>query len=145
MFSSLWLIVEMLSLSSIGASIIGIFLYLPSSLAHPGRPNSSELKTCHEYKIDVNVESEIFIWTREKFRNSYNVVNLIIDLTSRETDAAHPLTSHAKGTTSGVIAATFCTPVNANAAKRDIILLATHGLNYDRRCARLLACTSEGH
>jgi hypothetical protein len=119
--------------SSICSVVAGITLFLPYTVAKYICAGSSATKTCHEYKIDLAVESDVFTWGRPQFKSNFDVVDLIIDLTSRENGGNSPFNGSVHKTISSTIAATFCTPVDVIAAKQDTILLATHGLNYDKR------------
>jgi hypothetical protein len=101
-------------------------LLISSSLA------TTPAKTCIDYEIPVTIESLNYIFAKP-FQSNYDVVDLLSNLASRTaaTDF-NPYSGTALETASYTISATFCAPRNT-ASRNGIVLLASHGLNFDRR------------
>ncbi len=90
----------------------------------------SKAKTCSEYTIPVTTTSTNLIWAKP-FTNNFDVVDFVTDIASRTASTDfHPYNGSYTATANYSISATFCTPTGKN---NGILLLATHGLNFDRR------------
>ena len=102
------------------------YLLISSSLA------ITPAKTCIDYEIPVTIGSLNYIIAKP-FQSNYDVVDLVSNLASRTaaTDF-HPYSGAALQTASYTISATFCAPGDT-APSNGIVLLASHGLNFDRR------------
>lgn len=108
---------------------IALAVCLTSTLAWPG-PTSP--RKCTEYTIPVTTTSLNWIWNVPVFKSNYDVVDFISNLESRTSGAAFQFVSGREvQNASYSIGATFCTPTTPN-AKSNIILLASHGLDFDR-------------
>jgi hypothetical protein len=99
-----------------------------------GYPHHDNLKSCVDYTIPVTVTSENFIWGLPKFKNNYDVADLFTNLGSRTagTDFV-PFNNILNQTASYEISGRFCTPVHPTGGKEEIVLLASHGVNFDKR------------
>jgi hypothetical protein len=108
------------------STAIALAACLAPVYAHP----VESLKTCIEYSIPVTVTSENWIWSYPLFRSNYEVVNFITDSQARTaaTDFK-PFSGLQNQTASYTIGATLCTPKGYS---KKTLLLATHGLNFDR-------------
>lgn len=97
--------------------------------------NNLPAKLCQSFDLNLTVTSENFVFGAEKFNNDFDVADFVTDLTSREPPPSFSALLPAKVNQTGTytISSTFCTPQNSHAAKKDIVLLATHGLNFDRK------------
>ncbi len=89
---------------------------------------------CQDYFIPVDVASLNYPWVAPKWTDNFGFIDFLSVATSR-TDAGFPppIGAAVNETARYNIGATFCTPTgksNANAGK---VLLATHGLGFDRR------------
>lgn len=89
---------------------------------------------CQDYSIPVTVTSLNYPWVAPKWTDNFGFIDFASTATSR-TDAGFPppIGAPVNETARYDIGATFCTPTgkaNANAGK---VLLATHGLGFDRR------------
>lgn len=92
--------------------------------------SSSSTKTCTELKIPLTVTSENWIWALPKFSNNYDVADFISNVESRTAGRDFvPVSGLVNQTASYTIAATICTPKGPSNKN---LLLATHGLNFDR-------------
>ena len=109
-------------------SITGIVVALPAS--HGYVPPGAQ---CQDYSIPVTVTSLNYPWTAAKWTDNYGLIDFVSVASSR-TDAGFPppIGKPVNQTATYIIGATFCTPVNptGNSGK---VLLATHGLAFDRR------------
>jgi len=92
-------------------------------------------KLCYNFDLTLTVTSENFIFASPKFETNFDVTDFITDLTSRSPpkDFATLLPGKVNQTGIYTISSTFCTPEDTSAAKRTTVLLATHGLNFDRK------------
>ena len=88
---------------------------------------------CQDYAIPVTVTSSNYPWTAAKWTDNYGLIDYVSTATSR-TDAGFPppFGNPVNQTATYTIGATFCTPTNP-ATNSDKVLLATHGLAFDRR------------
>lgn len=113
-------------LSTMKYSMLIAYLLISSSLA------TTPTKTCIDYEIPVTIESLNYIIAKP-FQSNYDVVDLVSNLASRTaaTDF-HPYSGAALQIASYTISATFCAPGDT-APSNGIVLLASHGLNFDRR------------
>ena len=94
-------------------------------------------KECEDYEFPLTVTSANFIFG-PRFTNNYDVVDYFQGLTSRTAATAFdPFTGIENQTATYVISGTFCTPRDLSAAHKKTVLLATHGINADRRCVTL--------
>jgi len=97
----------------------------PKSYVPPGAQ-------CQDYTIPVKVTSDNFPWVGPTWTDNFGMINFASAASSR-TDAGFPAPVGAPvaETASYEIGATFCTPKDPNKNSRTI-LLATHGLGFDR-------------
>lgn len=96
-------------------------------------------KTCTDYTIPVNPTSLNFIWAKP-FANNYDVVDFLTSTASRIASA--DFFSSAKiQTASYQISARFCTPKDST-SNNNVVLLLTHGVNFDRRSVLFVARSS---
>ncbi len=116
------------------------FLFLAISLVKATR--APPAKECEDYEITLTVASANFIF-EPRFANNYDVTDYFQDLTSRTaaTDF-NPFTGVENQTATYTISGTFCTPRDASAAHKKTVLIATHGINADRRYFAILSNTA---
>lgn len=113
-----------------------------SALAHP----TSSQKTCTSYTIPITTTSLNWIWAYPKFISNYDVVNFISDSQARvPSPDFHLVSGRENQTFSYTIGATFCTPKSHDAKKSKTVLLATHGLDFDRSYWDLQIPGEEGY
>lgn len=93
-------------------------------------------KTCTDYTISVNPTSLNLIWAKP-FANNYDVVDFLTGTASR-TGGPNIFSAMKTQTATYEISATFCTPKNSTSNKK-VVLLLTHGVNFDRRYVHYLA------
>ena len=88
---------------------------------------------CKDFTIPVHVTSDNYPWTAPEWTDNYGLIDFVSTASSRP-DAGFPSPLGVPTSQEGdyEISATFCTPKQSN-AKTSIVLLATHGLLYDRR------------
>ena len=106
----------------------GLAVALPAS--HGYVPSGAQ---CQDYAIPVTVTSLNYPWTAAKWTDNYGLIDFV-SMASSRTDAGFPspIGNPVNQTASYNIGATFCTPTNPN-RKSGKVLLATHGLAFDRR------------
>lgn len=114
------------------ALLFGIFTVPVLSLTLPDIKFPLE-KVCQEYTIPVNVASTVYTTSYAPFKDSFDVTNFVNDIARRNFSAGfHPFSGQKE--VSGVynISASICSPTRSS-VKGSTVLLATHGLGYDRR------------
>jgi hypothetical protein len=90
-------------------------------------------KSCQDYKIPITVTSQNFIFGPPTFKNDYDLTDFVTDLASRTAPTDfHPFSGQENQTATYTIAGTFCTPKDSKAKHKSTVILATHGLNFNR-------------
>ncbi|KAK0107250.1 hypothetical protein ONS95_003951 [Cadophora gregata] len=113
------------SVSSITFLLPGVFSFSTSS--------DSATRTCQDYMIQVNATSQVLVPSYPRFENDFDVVDFVNNLLSRDSRSSFIPFSGAKNVTGSYeIAATICSPCKST-QKEKTLLLASHGLGYDRR------------
>lgn len=88
---------------------------------------------CQEYTIPVTVTSENRPWIGPRWTDNYGFTDFLSIAASRESARfPAPVGNPVTRTASYSIVATFCTPQKSGKHSKTV-LLATHGLGYDRR------------
>ncbi|KAH7407607.1 Alpha/Beta hydrolase protein [Cadophora sp. MPI-SDFR-AT-0126] len=112
--------------------VSSISLLLSGVLAHSTCSDLAN-RTCQDYTIPVNITSQVLIPGYPRFKDDFDVVDFVNTLLSRDSKASFVPFSGAKNfTASYKIAATICSPCKST-RKEKTLLLASHGLGYDRR------------
>lgn len=89
-------------------------------------------KLCQDYKIPITITTENEVFGLPRFQDNFDVADFIDTISSR-TPPIDIFTGSVNETASYTIAATFCSPDRgALASHKSTVLIATHGLNYDR-------------
>ncbi|KAF2496778.1 alpha/beta-hydrolase [Lophium mytilinum] len=117
-----------------------------AAISHSNPTNANSVSFAAEYRhppngvcVDYTVKQEItstnYIWALEKFKSNFDTIDFITDIARKDSKTAfHPVRSNTKNETKTYeVSATFCSPKKATAGKVNTVLLATHGLGYDRR------------
>jgi len=110
---------------------VSILFFLAATLVE-GAPHKSS-KICVDYDIPLTVTSENFIFG-PRFADNFDVVDFFQNLTSRTaaTDF-NPFTGKENQTASYTVSGTFYTAKDGSAAHKKTVLVATHGLNADKK------------
>ena len=112
------------------SSLTSLFILLPTCLAGYVPAGAK----CKDYMIPVNVTSLNYPWIAPVWTDDFGFIDFASIATSRtDYDSPAPIGAPVLETAGYSIGATFCTPKgkpNANAGK---VLLASHGLGFDRR------------
>ncbi|KAK8122805.1 hypothetical protein PG984_011475 [Apiospora sp. TS-2023a] len=133
----------MLLLDPFRRLLLGAVLLSPAFGA-PWYPLSSKsmdkIGDCIDYQIPVTTRTEALVWDLPKFSNNFDVSAFILSLIRRTTGPDvipfKPFSGSKNVTRDYKIGATFCSPKNSSRGGHDeTVLLATHGLGYDRRFA----------
>lgn len=93
---------------------------------------TTSTRICTQYLIPLSITSQVLTPSYPPFTSNYDVVGFVNDLTRRPSNTTFVPFSGAKNeTASYTIGATLCSP--RNSSKETTLLVATHGLGYDRR------------
>jgi hypothetical protein len=126
---------------------VALFGFASTTLGAPVPDNDNFLSIhpsnghCKDYTIANTVTSNNQVWTYPKFSNNYDVAAHLFNTTqSYRTDAAsgtigyNPFGAKPKEVTAKyTLEGTFCRPKEEKGGKEKTVLVATHGLGYDRR------------
>ena len=98
---------------------------------------SSPVKTskrCQEYIIPLEVTSENWKWALDPIKNNYEIAAINAQSGRRDSDSVfHPMTPPSGSETATyTISGTLCQPAEG---EDGTVLLATHGVGYDRSYA----------
>lgn len=89
---------------------------------------------CQNYVIPVSINTQAYQWNGSVWKNNYELVDFVTVQVGRLGKTPHELyTGPNDFKASYEIAATFCTPSNTTLGKEKIVLLATHGLWFERK------------
>ncbi|KAF2464114.1 alpha/beta-hydrolase [Lindgomyces ingoldianus] len=89
---------------------------------------------CTDYTIKSEVTSNDFVWGLDHFNDNYDVAAFLFNNSRKDTFTTFQPFSGTKNVTKQFeVAATFCTPEEMKGGKEKTVLVATHGLGYDRR------------
>ena len=95
---------------------------------------SGTAKTCTSYNIPITVSTTNAVFGLPHFQTDLNVADFVNTLGSRDNDTAMsvlaPTTENV--TASYTISATFCRPGGRGGGKNGTVLIATHGLGFDK-------------
>jgi hypothetical protein len=88
---------------------------------------------CIDYDIPVSVSTEGINWVAPKWTDNAGLIDFV-SLTSSRSSAnfSSPINGSVDLSGQHTISGTFCSP-KTNAEKSGNVLLATHGIGYDRR------------
>lgn len=109
--------------------------YISTTTTHPRCDSQSYVPAnvdCRDYSIPVAVISENLQWTGPRWTDNYELVDFLTVAASRSSASFYGNATEESG--SYTIGATFCAPKHGG-AKAKTVLVATHGLGYDRRFA----------
>ncbi|KAK0620440.1 Alpha/Beta hydrolase protein [Immersiella caudata] len=108
-----------------------IHILLAAALTGAAHP-TKDFKVCQDYTIPLKITSNNLAFNFPKFQNNFDVADFVDTITSRDaTTAASVVSSKRQNVTANYsISATFCKP--AKQGKKNTVLIATHGLNFDR-------------
>ncbi|KAI9757587.1 MAG: hypothetical protein M4579_003399 [Chaenotheca gracillima] len=123
-----------MSIPSILLSLLGLALCALVE-AHSGKSTYYPPRAkCVEYLIPVSVSTPVLVWNTTKWEDNYGLVDYV-SVDSTRVDAGFPgpvTTSPEPYTGSFKVAATFCTPKHPKNGREKTVLLASHGLGFDR-------------
>lgn len=111
-----------------------------SPTPHPPHPPSADYVhpangICTDYIITQEVTAPVPVFGREPFESNLDVAELLINMTRISTDDYTPSAwvGYETATRNYTISGTFCLPKEPKDGKETTVLLATHGIMYDRR------------
>ena len=91
-------------------------------------PNAS----CFDYFIPLNITSAQYSFNATKWTDNDGLTQFVIENVGRDPGKVSPLSMPSNVTAQYSISATFCTPKDSSSNKAKTVLLATHGLGFDR-------------
>lgn len=105
-------------------------LFVLASLASATNASS---KTCKDYTLPLTITAGSYIWGLPNITNNYDITTFTNNLSRWDANVTFAPISGFKNTTINVeISGTFCQPKGGNVST---VVIATHGLGFDRRCA----------
>lgn len=105
-------------------------VYLPSSSTDR---HSGSVAHCIDYTVPLTVTSQNFVFNITKFEDDFDAIDLVTEYSRKPTNIAfNPVGGIENVTAAYSISGTFCSPT-VPVGREKTILLATHGLHYDRR------------
>jgi len=98
------------------------------------RPSDATI-VCTDFKVPLTVTSTNLVLNITTLANNFEVVDFLTDFTRIDSKTAfNPIGGIKNETANYFISGTFCTPkISSGNGHEKIVLLATHGLGYDRR------------
>lgn len=87
---------------------------------------------CTDYSITVRATADLSTFAGPKWTDNNELTQFIIDVNGRIPNLPSPFNGDQNVTSDYKIGATFCTPRDAHAKNAKTVLLATHGLGFDR-------------
>jgi hypothetical protein len=101
--------------------------------AYPGFVHPSN-GFCTDYTVKETITYPALQWVTQRFASNHDVVALLADLASKDGLDAPPFKNGTVNTTKTFeVAGTFCKPICEKNGKEKTVLVATHGLGFDRR------------
>lgn len=121
-----------MKLSVVSSSSVALFLFPILVASHTVQTST---RICKDYSISLNITSPVLTPVYPKFEDSFDVAGFINSINARDADVS--FNPFLNGLTHPVnamytISATVCSPTSST-AKGKTLLLATHGLGYDRK------------
>lgn len=101
----------------------------------------ASLRVCYDYTIPVNATNLALKAGYKPFKSNFDVANFIGILAGRTSTSLNLIIGQENRTAIYNISATICSLRNRN-KKQNTILLASHGLGYDRRSVPAPECNS---
>lgn len=91
-------------------------------------------KTCKSFKIPVSIDSTEMVYALPPVETDFDISAFVDTITSRSAPDSSSYFSGSKNVSKTYeVGATFCTPSKGgNDAHKDTVLIATHGLGFDR-------------
>jgi len=116
-------------ISTITSSVLLLLFTTASQATEFG----TSTKVCHEYSIPVTAKNPALIGGYKRFTSDYDLVDFVNNLSGRTRDPAVNVVIDSENRTATYkIGATICSP-RKRSSKQKTILLASHGIGYDRR------------
>ncbi|KAK4454242.1 Alpha/Beta hydrolase protein [Podospora aff. communis PSN243] len=109
-------------------------LLTATALTAAAHPTANPSKICQDYTIPLTITSNNLAFGLPKFQNNFDVADFVDTITSRNAlTAASVIAPNRQTLTANYsISATFCKPAIPPKNHKHTVLIATHGLNFDR-------------
>lgn len=89
---------------------------------------------CQNYTVPVSVDTQAYTYNGTQWHNDFELANFVSLQVGRIAKSPHELyTGPHPFQANYEIGATFCTPSDTKLGKEKIVLLATHGLWFERK------------
>ena len=89
---------------------------------------------CEEYSIPVAIETQAYTYNGTEWHNNYELVDFVTVQVGRIGKTPRGLYAGPNNFSAGYdIGATFCSPKDTTKGKEKTVLLATHGLWFERK------------
>jgi len=123
-----------LKLVSVAALLTQTLAVPTSSGATPAYSARDSSAVCQEHKVPLRITSENLIFNGTHFKDNYDLIDFVTQATRKDAATVfHPFGGKQNVTTDYYISGTFCSPKIPKDGHEKTVLLATHGLAYDRR------------
>ncbi|KAF2118209.1 Alpha/Beta hydrolase protein [Lophiotrema nucula] len=100
----------------------------PDTYAHPSNGN------CEDYTVKESITSPNLHWAYPIFKDNYDVAGFLFNMTRKDRATTFvPFDGIQNVTDTYEVSGTFCSPKTLRGGKEKTVLVATHGLGYDRR------------
>lgn len=95
---------------------------------------------CIDYNITEEVTAPIPVFSHPPFESNYDIAELLINMTriSADGQTPSPIAGFENATRPYTVSGTFCAPREPREGRETTVLVATHGIMYDRRYRPLL-------
>jgi hypothetical protein len=123
-------------------AVVQLLAHVQSKPTGPVLPHSTSYihpsnGVCTEYTITQEVAAPVAVFDHAPFESNLDMSALLINATRTSTDGVTfgPVAGFQNVTRSYTISGTFCSPKEPKDGKETTVVVATHGVMYDRRYA----------
>jgi len=124
-------------MSKMQSQLLISLLLVVLTAANPIQPQ----KTCKDYTLPITTTTLNFIWGLPELETNYDATTFTTNLSTwNAATTFNPISGAAEATADYKISGTFCAPTKGGS---ETVLLATHGLGFDRRFAHIQTASLE--
>lgn len=89
---------------------------------------------CIDYTIKETITATEYIWAVPRWKDNFDVATFLFSLARKDAQSQpQPLNGTKEVTADYEVSGTFCSPKERKSRKESTVLLATHGLGYDKQ------------